>query len=148
MIKYNYINSCRFSTTPRVIIRFCRIKVEFVWKSQFLGCWWAFELENCVHIEWTFLLIASFSTKKSTQFLWLFGWWGCYTNVVVTCLTALVQPNHDKPFCIVEIDGNTIIFRFWSDKWRKILNVDQNRKFESALCWLFQNFRWWEMVNF
>ena len=65
---------------------------------------------------------------------------------ILTCLTAFVQLNLDKPFCIIEIDGNTLIVGLWSDEWMEIFN--QNRKLDSALCWLLQNLWRCQMADF
>ena len=145
MIKQYYINSCKCVPTPRVIM-LCWIKAELEWISQFSGSWWSFKLEICAHIEGTFFPIASFSTNKSSQSFGSFCWWGCYRKWFFACLTVFVQRDLDKPFCIIEIDGYTIVFGLWSDEWWKILN--QNRKLDRAMCWLTQNLRRCQMANF
>ena len=142
----NYINSCKLVTTCACAITIFRIKADFFWKSHFPGLCWSFELKSCLHIEWTFISIASTSTKKNSQSFRLISWSRSYANVSFTCLTAFVQLNLDKPFCIIEIDGNTLIVGLWSDEWMEIFN--QNRKLDSALCWLFQNFWRCQMADF
>ena len=141
------MNSCEFWTTPCVII-LCRTNAEFFRKLIFPSYSWLVEFEGCVNIEWTFFSIASFSTENSSQSFGLIGWWRSYVNVFLVCLAVFVEINLDKPFSITEIDGYTLVFGFWSHKWMEILNVDQNRKFDSAMCWLLQNLRRWEMANF
>ena len=127
---------------------FSRIKAEFMRKLIYQSCCWSFEFKSCFHVEWTFFSIASNSTNKSTQSFGLIGWWRSYINAFLARLTIFVQLDPDIPFCIIEIDGYTIVFGFWSDEWRKMFNVNQNRKFDSAICWLAQNPWRWEMANF
>ena len=142
----NHINSCQLRTTPIVIIMVCRIKAEFVWISHFLRCWWSFELESFVHIEGAFFFIATFSINKCSKKFRLFRWWRSYNNVFVFCLTVFDRFDINKPFCVIEIDWHTSVFGLWSDEWTEILN--QNRKLDSSLCWLLQNFWRCQMANF